>query len=157
MAQSHTLQAFLNEYSSRLTFSSASKILCLEPSTGTTVTNWCKENLSHVDQPTITTADSDNPPSNTAWPYKEASFTHIFATLSPELKTSVKGLKFVHYSLLWKGIAVILPPEGGQVAGESVNLSRLVELGGFEPGKVRAVEIEGSEICFAMKWDMLTA
>lgn len=157
MTASPTLQAFLDSYSSRLTLSSASKILCLDHSTSKTVTSWCKANLSHVDQPTITSADSDTTAFNSTWPYKESSFTHIFATLSPDLKTSVKGLKFVHYSLLWKGVAVVLPPEGGEVAGEKVNFSRLVELGGFEPGKVRAVEIEGQEICFAMKWDMLTA
>jgi hypothetical protein len=84
-------------------------------------------------------------------------YTHIFATLSPDLKTSVKGLKCVHFSLLWKGVAVVLPPEGGEVAGEKINMSRLVELGGFEPGKVRTVEVEDSEVCFAMRWDLLSA
>lgn len=56
-------------------------------------------------------------------------------------------------------MAVLLPPaeEGGKVAGEDVNLSRLVELGGFEAGKVRTVEVEGGEVCFAMRWDMLSA
>jgi hypothetical protein len=32
-----------------------------------------------------------------------------------------------------------------------------VELGGFEPGKVRSVDVEGGEVCFAMRWDLLSA
>jgi hypothetical protein len=43
------------------------------------------------------------------------------------------------------------------VAGEKINMSRLVELGGFEPGKVRTVEVGDSEVCFAMRWDLLSA
>lgn len=55
-------------------------------------------------------------------------------------------------------MAVVLAPEGGEVAGEKINMSRLVELGGFEPGKVRTVEVEGGgEVCFAMRWDLLSA
>jgi hypothetical protein len=151
-----TLKTFLTTYSTRLSLSGASKILCLDTSTHEALTQWCKDSLSHIDQPTITLS-SHASGSTSQWPHEEASFTHIFATLSPDLKTSVKGLKCVHFSLLWKGVAVVLPPEGGEVAGERVNLARLVELGGFEPGKVRSVDVEGGEVCFAMRWDLLSA
>ena len=151
-----TLQSFLTSYSTRLSLSGASKILCLDTTTHDALTSWSKDNLATIDQPTITLS-SHTSGSTSQWPHPEASFTHILATLSPDLKTSVKGLKCVHYSLLWKGVAVVLPPEGGEVAGEKINMSRLVELGGFEPGKIRTVEVEGSEVCFAMKWDLLTA
>lgn len=151
-----TLQSFLTSYSTRLSLSGASKILCLDKTTHDALTSWSKDNLATIDQPTITLS-SHTSGSTSQWPHPEASFTHILATLSPDLKTSVKGLKCVHYSLLWKGVAVVLPPEGGEVAGEKINMSRLVELGGFEPGKIRTVEVEGSEVCFAMKWDLLTA
>jgi hypothetical protein len=163
MSTSKPLETFLNDYSSRLLLSSASKILCLDPTTHATLTNWCKTTLSHVDQPTITDASNTttqtttNPTSTTAWPHPEAAFTHIFATIQPDLKTSVKGLKGIHHSLLWKGVAVLLGPEGGEVAGEKVDLGRLVELGGFEPGKIRVVEVGGGDVCFAMRWDLLNA
>jgi hypothetical protein len=155
---SKPLETFLNDYSSRLLLSSASKILCLDDKSHETLTAWCKSTLSHVDQPTITAPPSTSSSSNsTSWPHPEASYTHIFATIQPDLKTTVKGLKGIHHSLLWKGVAVLLGPEGGQVAGEKVDLGRLVELGGFEPGKIRCVEVGGGEVCFAMKWDLLTA
>jgi hypothetical protein len=155
---SKPLETFLNDYSSRLLLSSASKILCLDDKAHETLTAWCKSTLSHVDQPTITAPPSTSSSSNsTSWPHPEASYTHIFATIQPDLKTTVKGLKGIHHSLLWKGVAVLLGPEGGQVAGEKVDLGRLVELGGFEPGKIRCVEVGGGEVCFAMKWDLLTA
>lgn len=163
MSTSKPLETFLNDYSTRLSLSSASKILTLDAQTHETLTAWCKSTLSHVDQPTITDAsDTTSPPSTTnpnptSWPHPEAAYTHIFATIQPDLKTTVKGLKGIHTSLLWKGVAVLLGPEGGAVAGEKVDLGRLVELGGFEPGKVRVVEVEGREVCFAMKWDLLTA
>jgi hypothetical protein len=152
-----TLQTFLTTYATRLSLSGASKILCLDTSTHEALTQWCKDSLSHIDQPSITLS-SHASGSTSQWPHAEASYTHVFATLSPDLKTSVKGLKCVHFSLLWKGVAVVLPPEGGEVAGERVNLARLVELGGFEPGKVRSLDVEeGGEVCFAMKWDLLSA
>jgi hypothetical protein len=151
-----TLQSFLTSYSTRLSLSGASKILCLDATTHDTLTSWCKDNLANIDQPSITLS-SHTSGSTSQWPHPEAMYTHIFATLSPDLKTSVKGLKCVHFSLLWKGVAVVLPPEGGEVAGEKINMSRLVELGGFEPGKVRTVEVEDSEVCFAMRWDLLSA
>jgi hypothetical protein len=154
---SKPLETFLNDYSSRLLLSSASKILTLDDKSHETLTAWCKSTLSHVDQPTITQASDSSSNNSTSWPHPEASYTHIFATIQPDLKTSVKGLKGIHHSLLWKGVAVLLGPEGGQVAGEKVDLGRLVELGGFEPGKIRCVEVGGVEICFAMKWDLLTA
>lgn len=150
------LQSFLTSYSSRLTLSSASKILCLDKQTHDTLTAWSKNNLANIDQPSVTLS-SHTSGSTSQWPHQATEYTHIFATLSPDLKTSVKGLKCVHYSLLWKGVAVILPPDGGEVAGEKINMSRLVELGGFEPGKIRTVEVEGGEICFAMRWDLLSA
>jgi hypothetical protein len=156
MSTSKPLETFLNDYSSRLLLSSASKILTLDSTTHQTLTTWCKTTLSHVDQPTITEA-SDSTSQSTSWPHPEAAYTHIFATIQPDLKTSVKGLKGIHHSLLWKGVAVLLGPEGGEVAGEKVDVGKLVELGGFEPGKIRVVEVEGREICFAMKWDLLTA
>jgi len=156
MSTNPTLQAFLAEYDTRLSISGSSKILCLDDTTTATVTAWCKDAFAHNDQPSITTHKTDTS-STRAWSQPESTFTHIFATLSSDLKTSVKGLKCVHYSLLWKGVAVILPPESGEVAGEKVNFAKLVELGGFEPGKVRAIEVGGGEICFAMKWDLLTA
>jgi len=162
---SKPLEAFLNDYASRLSLSSASKILTLDDTTHATLTAWCKSTLSHVDQPTITPASSNpttpstthpNPP--TSWPHPEAAYTHIFATIQRDLKTTVTGLKGIHHSLLWKGVAILLGPEGGEVAGEKVDLGRLVELGGFEPGKIRSVEMEGGRsVCFAMKWDLLTA
>ena len=152
-----TLQSFLTSYSTRLSLSGASKILCLDSPTHDTLTSWCKANLATIDQPNITLS-SHTSGSTSQWPHPEATYTHIFATLSPDLKTSVKGLKCVHHSLLWKGVAVVLAPEGGEVAGEKINMSRLVELGGFEPGKVRTVEVEGGgEVCFAMRWDLLSA
>lgn len=151
-----TLQAFLSSYSTRLSLSGASKILTLDATTHETLTSWCKENLAKIDQPSITLS-SHTSGSTSQWPHPEATYTHIFATLSPDLKTSVKGLKCVHHSLLWKGVAVVLPPESGEVAGEKINMSRLVELGGFEPGKVRTVEVEDGKVCFAMKWDLLSA
>lgn len=154
--QSQTLETFLNDYSARLLLSGASKILCLDTTTHTTLENWCKTSLSHVDQPTITLA-SNTSPTSTSWPHPEAAYTHIFATIQPDLKTSVKGLKGIHYSLLWKGVAVLLGPEGGEVAGEKVDLGRLVELGGFEPGKIRSVQVGEGEVCFAMRWDLLNA
>jgi hypothetical protein len=156
MSTSKPLETFLTDYSSRLLLSSVSKILTLDPTTHETLANWCKTSLSHVDQPTITQA-SDSTSNSTSWPHPEAAYTHIFATIQPDLKTSVKGLKGIHYSLLWKGVAVLLGPEGGEVAGEKVDVSKLVELGGFEPGKIRVVEVEGREVCFAMKWDLLNA
>jgi hypothetical protein len=157
MSTSKPLETFLNDYSSRLLLSSVSKILTLDPTTHATLENWCKTTLSHVDQPTITQASDSTSNSTTSWPHPEAAYTHIFATIQPDLKTSVKGLKGIHHSLLWKGVAVLLGPESGEVAGEKVDLGRLVELGGFEPGKVRVVEVEGREICFAMRWDLLNA
>ena len=153
-----TLSTFLTDYSTRLLLSSASKILCLDQTTHQTLSTWCKDSLTPIDQPTITlasTASSTSPP--TSWPHPEAAYTHIFATIQPDLKTSVKGLKGIHYSLLWKGVAVLLGPEGGEVAGEKVDLGRLVELGGFEPGKIRCVEVGEGEVCFAMRWDLLNA
>lgn len=150
------LQSFLASYATKLSLSGASKILTLDAPTHEGLTSWCKDNLSHIDQPSITLS-SHKPGSTSQWPHPEATYTHIFAALSPDLKTSVKGLKCVHYSLLWKGVAVVLPSESGEVAGEKVNLSRLVELGGFEPGKVKTVEVEGGEVCFAMRWDLLSA
>lgn len=54
-------------------------------------------------------------------------------------------------------MAVLLGPEGGEVAGEKVDLGRLVELGGFEPGKIRCVRAGEGEVCFAMRWDLLNA
>ena len=162
--QSAILDDFLSEYSSRLSISGTSKILCFESSLAEVVSTWSKSALAHNDQPTITTLDRSQV-SHTSWPHPESAFTHIFAQLSPELKTSVKGLKLLHYSLLWKGIAVVLPTEGGEVAGEKVDIAKLIELGGFEPGKIRVVDrtvqvggakVEG-EIGFAMKWDLLTA
>jgi hypothetical protein len=158
------LDDFLSEYSSRLSISGTSKILCFEPALSEVVSAWTKSALAHNDQPAITTLDRSQV-SHTSWPHPESSFTHIFAQLSPELKTSVKGLKLLHYSLLWKGIAVVLPTEGNEVAGEKVDIAKLIELGGFEPGKIRVVErsvqvggerVEG-EVGFAMKWDLLTA
>ena len=158
MSTSKPLETFLNDYSTRLLLSSASKILTLDPTTHQTLSTWCKTSLSHVDQPTITQAsDSTTPQSATSWPHPEAAYTHIFATIHPDLKTSVKGLKGIHHSLLWKGVAVLLGPEGGEFSGEKVDVGKLVELGGFEPGKIRVVEVEGGEVCFAMKWDLLTA
>jgi hypothetical protein len=156
MSNTTTLQSFLSSYSTRLSLSGASKILCLDTTTHDTLTSWCKDNLANIDQPSITLS-SHKAGSTSQWPHPEATYTHIFATLSSDLKTSVKGLKCVHHSLLWKGVAVVLPPEGGEVAGEKINMSRLVELGGFEPGKVRTVDVEGGEVCFAMKWDLLSA
>lgn len=154
-----SLQTFLTDYSTRLQLSSASKILTLDEQTHAALTSWCEHNLSSTDRPKITPATEQQSTSGTAWPHPEAAYTHIFATLSPDLKASIKRLQGVHYSLLWKGVAVVLPPaeEGGKVGGEEVDLARLVDLGGFEPGKVRAVEVEGGRVCFAMKWDMLTA
>jgi hypothetical protein len=156
MSNTITLQSFLSSYATRLSLSGASKILCLDENTHETLTSWCKDNLANIDQPTITLS-SHKSGSTSQWPHPEATYTHIFATLSPDLKTSVKGLKCVHHSLLWKGVAVVLPPEGGEVAGEKINMSRLVDLGGFEPGKVRTVGVDGGEVCFAMKWDLLSA
>lgn len=156
MSTSPTLISFLNDYSTRLSLSRASNILCLDSQTHNTLTSWAKDTLAATDQPTIALSNHTSS-SASQWPHPEATYTHIFATISPDLKTSVKGLKCIHYSLLWKGVAVLLPPEGGAVAGEQVNLSRLVELGGFEAGKVRTVDVEGKEVCFAMRWDMLSA
>lgn len=153
--QSKTLETFLNDYSARLLLSSASQILCLDSTTHSTLENWCKTSLSHIDQPTITLASTSS--TSTSWPHPEAAYTHIFATIQPDLKTSVKGLKGIHYSLLWKGVAVLLGPEDGEVAGEKVDLGRLVELGGFEPGKIRSVQVGEGEVCFAMRWDLLNA
>lgn len=158
------LQDFLGEYIGRLSISSQSNILCFDEQCHNTLQAWCKDNLSHFQQPTLTLLDR-NQAFNSTWPHKESSFSHVFATLSNDLKTSVKGLKFVHYTLVWKGVAVILPSEGGEVAGEKVDLAKLIDLGGFEPGKVRVVERKvkvgeeevESEIAFAMKWDLLSA
>ena len=157
-----TLQTFLTDYATRLQLSSASKILTLDDQTHSALTSWSEQNLAPTERPNITSAaeqQQGRSGSGTSWPHPEATYTHIFATLSPELKPSIKRLQGVHYSLLWKGVAVILPPseDGGKVGGEEVDLARLVDLGGFEPGKVRAVEVEGGKVCFAMKWDMLTA
>ena len=134
MTTSKPLETFLNDYSSRLLLSSVSKILTLDPTTHETLANWCKTSLSHVDQPTITQA-SDSTSNSTSWPQPEAAYTHIFATIQPDLKTSVKGLKGIHYSLLWKGVAVLLGPEGGEVAGEKVDVSKLVSWGVLSPGR----------------------
>jgi len=158
------LSDFLTEYTSRLSISSQSTILCFDSQCHNTLQTWCKDNLSHFQQPTLTLLDSDQAFDST-WPHRESSFSHVFAALSNDLKTSVKGLKFVHYTLVWKGVAVILPSEGGEVAGEKVDLAKLIELGGFEPGKVRVVERKvrvdredvESAIAFAMKWDLLSA
>lgn len=158
------LQDFLGEYIGRLSISSQSNVLCFDEQCHSTLQAWCKDNLSHFQQPTLTLLDR-NQAFNSTWPHKESSFSHVFATLSNDLKTSVKGLKFVHYTLVWKGVAVILPSEGGEVAGEKVDLAKLIDLGGFEPGKVRVVERKvkvgeeevESEIAFAMKWDLLSA
>lgn len=157
LTTSPTLLTFLQDYATRLPLSSASKILCLDPTTHATLQTHCATSLSPTDQPTITLSSHTGPASTTQWPHPEAAFTHIFATLSPDLKTSVKGLKCIHFSLLWKGVAVLLAPEGGEVAGERVSLSRLVELGGFEPGKIRSVGFGDGEVCFAMRWDLLSA
>ena len=94
-----TLQSFLTSYSTRISLSSASKILCLDVTTHNALTSWSKVNLAYIDQPTITLS-SHTPGSTSQWPHPEAAYTHILATLSPDLKTSVKGLKCVHYSLL---------------------------------------------------------
>jgi len=158
------LSDFLSENIAKLSISSQSNILSFDEQCHDTLQAWCKDNLSHFQQPTLTLLDR-NAAFNSTWPHKESSFSHVFATLSNDLKTSVKGLKFVHYTLVWKGIAVILPSEGGEVAGEKVDLARLIDLGGFEPGKVRVVERKvkvgnedvESEIAFAMKWDLLSA
>nr|OQO30234.1 hypothetical protein B0A51_01382 [Rachicladosporium sp. CCFEE 5018] len=153
------LAPFLDEYSSRLRISSASKILCFSSPLQDVVQPWCSSNLDSHSQPASLSSIPSTQAFNSTWSEPESHYTHIFAQLSSDLKTSVKMLKFLHFSLVWKGIAVVLPPQAGEgeVGGEKVDLAKLIELGGFEPGKVRVVDEGKGEVAFAMKWDLLSA
>lgn len=111
-------------------------------------------------------------------------FTHaVFGINSEDPKFVLEGLKWMKYALKPKGIAIVISikqtsgeASDGQLKvdledkikyqskGKVESLKDVLEIAGFERGKIRSLEMtsEGAEkveaqVVLAMKWDQLTA
>lgn len=156
MSTATLIQDLLDEYQSRLGLDGSSQVLVQGDDVYGVVERWCKESYTSY-TPTITLSDEAVP--SDRWPYKEDSFTHIFAVVRDASKDSLQYLKWIQWSLKYKGIAVLtLANDFSLNHAATIDF---IERASFERGRIRVLDRkvgnETSKIIIAMKWDLLSA
>ncbi|QIX00275.1 hypothetical protein AMS68_005792 [Peltaster fructicola] len=156
MPPSLIIKDLLDEYRSRLGLDGSSNVLVSDEEVYHTIEQWCKNSyMSYM--PVIALADEVA--STDSWPYQEDNFTHIFATIKDTDKASLQYLKWIQWSLRYKGIAIFTLAQG--ITAEHADIVEFVETASFERGRIRVLDRNDgdhtSRVAIAMKWDLLSA
>lgn len=150
----------LKEYSTRLGIDGSSTVLAWDEHIASAIAASCKDNYTSY-LPEVTTARLGDAE---AWPYPEDKFTHAFAITMLNSRDDLQLLRWVQYSLRYKGIAVLLVL--GEHRMEATAIIEFVEKASFERGRLRVLDreavlpsgkVEKARVVLAMKWDMLSA
>ncbi|TKA25071.1 hypothetical protein B0A50_06135 [Salinomyces thailandicus] len=191
------LSQVLAEYDSRISIDGSSKLLVSNAEIASQIADFTAPiRTPYGPSLTIATRGDSNPKlpegvNCTAEPLDSLTskmdfFTHaVFGVGGEDPKFVMEGLKWMHYALRPKGVAIVIALEQGseeveegkfvvgltdkityQSKGKARSVEDLVELAGFERGKVRSFEVTSerefggkkavAKVVLARKWDQLT-
>lgn len=144
----------LDEYQSKLNFDGVSNIL-VEQSLRPEVEQWLEKNFGNYAPSTVMLSES----TDGKWPHKEDTFTHVITTLAEPSRSTLQHLRYIQWSLKYKGIALlVLHDSFNKDHGSIIDF---IENASFERGRIKIIERHSNggpiQVVIAMKWDLLCA